>query len=81
MVELAHALGIRVTAEGVEQDAQLSYLRDIGCDQWQGFLMSPAIAPADFITLIRQQAASTKAWTPARATVLATSKAEDSIAN
>lgn len=81
VVELAHALGIRVTAEGVEQDAQLSYLRDIGCDQWQGFLMSPAIAPADFITLIRQQAASTKAWTPARATVLATSKAEDSIAN
>ncbi len=59
VVELAHALGIRVTAEGVEQETQLRYLDDIGCDQWQGYLMSPAIAPADFMALIRSQSTST----------------------
>ena len=60
VVKLAHDLGIRVTAEGVEQDAQLHFLRGIGCDQWQGYLMSPAIAPADLMTLVRNQAADAK---------------------
>ena len=60
VVKLAHELGIRVTAEGVEQDTQLHFLRGIGCDQWQGYLMSPAIAPADLMTLVRNQAADAK---------------------
>jgi len=53
VVELAHALGIRVTAEGVEHNTQLRYLADVGCDQWQGYLMSPALAPNEFMKLIR----------------------------
>ena len=55
VVELAHALGIRVTAEGVEHDSQLQYLSDIGCDQWQGYFMSPALNPIDFMKLIRSR--------------------------
>jgi len=40
LVELGHALGLSVVAEGVETDAQLARLRDLGCDGAQGFLFS-----------------------------------------
>ena len=39
-VELGHTLGLRVVAEGVETDAQLAQLRDLGCDGAQGYLFS-----------------------------------------
>ncbi len=39
LVELGHALGLGVAAEGVETDAQLSRLRSLGCDRAQGFLL------------------------------------------
>jgi EAL domain-containing protein (putative c-di-GMP-specific phosphodiesterase class I) len=38
VVELAHALGLQVVAEGVETDAQLTQIRTLGCDGAQGFL-------------------------------------------
>jgi diguanylate cyclase (GGDEF)-like protein len=40
LVELGHALGLSVVAEGVETEAQLAHLRDLGCDGAQGFLFS-----------------------------------------
>jgi diguanylate cyclase (GGDEF)-like protein len=40
VVELGHALGLRVVAEGVETDAQLAQLRSLGCDGAQGYLFS-----------------------------------------
>jgi EAL domain-containing protein (putative c-di-GMP-specific phosphodiesterase class I) len=46
IIELAHALGIRVVAEGVETAAQLARLRGLGCDLGQGFLFATAL-PAD----------------------------------
>lgn len=39
-ISMAHALGLRVTAEGVESDAQARFLREQGCDELQGFLFS-----------------------------------------
>jgi diguanylate cyclase (GGDEF)-like protein len=39
-VELGHALGLKVVAEGVETDAQLAQLRRLGCDGAQGYLFS-----------------------------------------
>jgi diguanylate cyclase (GGDEF)-like protein len=39
VVELAHALGMSVVAEGVETNEQLSELRSLGCDSAQGFLL------------------------------------------
>jgi diguanylate cyclase (GGDEF)-like protein len=46
IVSLAHALGLKVIAEGVEDDEQVRLLRDLGCDQIQGYLVSRPI-PAD----------------------------------
>ncbi len=46
MISLAHSLGMRVVAEGVETAAQEARLRDLGCDDAQGFRYSPAV-PAD----------------------------------
>jgi EAL domain-containing protein (putative c-di-GMP-specific phosphodiesterase class I) len=44
IVSLCQALGLAVTAEGVETPDQAEALRAIGCDEWQGFLFAgPAI--------------------------------------
>jgi diguanylate cyclase (GGDEF)-like protein/PAS domain S-box-containing protein len=48
IIAMAHYLGIRVVAEGVETDAQLAYLRTHACDEYQGFLFSRPL-PADAI--------------------------------
>ncbi len=39
IVALGHALGMRVNAEGVETPAQAAFLRELGCDELQGFLL------------------------------------------
>ncbi|HEY0963137.1 MAG TPA: bifunctional diguanylate cyclase/phosphodiesterase [Pseudomonadales bacterium] len=43
MTTLASGLGMRVIAEGVEQQSQLDFLRGIGCDACQGFRFSAAL--------------------------------------
>ena len=45
-IDMAHALGMVVAAEGVETELQHQRLRDLGCDRAQGYLLSaPAIEP------------------------------------
>jgi Amt family ammonium transporter len=45
-IAMAHGLGLGVVAEGVETEAQLEYLRNAGCGQVQGYLISrPVSAP------------------------------------
>jgi EAL domain-containing protein (putative c-di-GMP-specific phosphodiesterase class I) len=36
-IELAHSLGLKAIAEGVEDEATLDRLRELGCDQAQGY--------------------------------------------
>ncbi|TJY59449.1 EAL domain-containing protein [Sinimarinibacterium sp. CAU 1509] len=47
-IRLAHDLGLRVTAEGVETREALAQLRQMGCDAAQGFLFSRAMPAAEF---------------------------------
>jgi predicted signal transduction protein with EAL and GGDEF domain len=44
IIGLAHGLGMKVVAEGVENEVQLDMLHAFGCDEWQGFLKSQPIA-------------------------------------
>jgi diguanylate cyclase (GGDEF)-like protein len=39
-IDLGHAMGLRVVAEGIEDGATLDLLRDLGCDLAQGYLIS-----------------------------------------
>lgn len=57
IVTLADALGIETLAEGVEETAQLDVLRQEGCQQIQGYLLSRPIAGEDVATFIREQRA------------------------
>ncbi len=47
MINLAHNLNLEVVAEGVENVEQLDMLRQFGCDQVQGFLISKAVPLAE----------------------------------
>ena len=48
IANLAHSLGMRTIAEGVETEQQLARLREHGCDELQGYLFSPPV-PADAV--------------------------------
>jgi EAL domain-containing protein (putative c-di-GMP-specific phosphodiesterase class I) len=52
VVSLAHALGLVAMAEGIESEAQLASLRDLGCDLAQGFLFAHAVPPAELAELL-----------------------------
>jgi EAL domain-containing protein (putative c-di-GMP-specific phosphodiesterase class I) len=47
IISLAHSLRLKVVAEGVETAEQLEQLRELGCDQFQGFYRSAAIPPGE----------------------------------
>ena len=52
IVSLAHTLGLKVIAEGVEDDAQVRMLRELGCDQIQGFYVSRPVPPEDIDAML-----------------------------
>ncbi len=43
IVDMAHGLGLSVIAEGIEQEDQLEFVRRIGCDVGQGYMLSDAL--------------------------------------
>jgi EAL domain-containing protein (putative c-di-GMP-specific phosphodiesterase class I) len=54
ILTLAHDLGMRVCAEGVETAAQLGFLRGERCDEAQGFLFSQPLSPQELDDFARQ---------------------------
>jgi EAL domain-containing protein (putative c-di-GMP-specific phosphodiesterase class I) len=66
VIGLAHALGLRVTAEGVESEEQLMALIDLDCDEAQGYFFSPPQPAPDLRSLL----ARTRTWRPPGATVM-----------
>ena len=56
IISMAHSLGLKTIAEGVETQAQLEFLRDQGCDEVQGYYFSRPLTPAAFEDFVRQGA-------------------------
>ena len=52
VIGMAHNLGLKVVAEGVENEAQLSFLVANGCDEMQGFYYSPPLPGEDCTALL-----------------------------
>jgi diguanylate cyclase (GGDEF)-like protein len=46
LVQLGRSLGLRTVAEGIEDEAQLAHLRELGCDRGQGYLFAPPLEVA-----------------------------------
>lgn len=55
IVSLAHALKIKVIAEGVETREQLEVLQSLACDEVQGYLISVPIGAASVVNLLRER--------------------------
>jgi EAL domain-containing protein (putative c-di-GMP-specific phosphodiesterase class I) len=53
IIVLAHSLGMRVVAEGVETQAQRDLLRELACDVFQGYLCSEPLLPQEFVVKVR----------------------------
>ncbi|MES2898116.1 MAG: EAL domain-containing protein [Pseudomonadota bacterium] len=53
IIAMAHSLGLKVVAEGVETQAQLDTITAMGCDEIQGYLFSRPVAAAEFEALVR----------------------------
>ncbi len=52
IVEMAHALGIEVLAEGIETESQLAFLKERHCEMGQGYLFHRPLAVEEFEKLI-----------------------------
>lgn len=58
IIGMAKALGLRVIAEGVENEAQLAFLKSAGCDEIQGYWFSRPLAAEAYAQLLRKTNAS-----------------------
>ncbi len=53
-IELGHNLGLKITAEGVEDEVSLKMLRDYGCDTLQGYFISRPLPAADLEVFLKE---------------------------
>lgn len=55
IIAVAKTIGLSTVAEGVEEEDQLHFLREQGCDTYQGYLFSPAVSAEKVEQLLRKQ--------------------------
>jgi sensor c-di-GMP phosphodiesterase-like protein len=55
IIVMAHRLGLKVVAEGIETEQQRELLRKAGCDFGQGFIFSKALPPEEFEAYLLKQ--------------------------
>ena len=55
VIEMARALGIRITAEGIETATQQNWMRQLGCDSAQGYLFSRPLTSDEFARIYVEQ--------------------------
>jgi diguanylate cyclase (GGDEF)-like protein/PAS domain S-box-containing protein len=55
VIEMARALGIKITAEGVETTAQQNWMQQLGCDSAQGYLFSRPLTAGEFMQIFVEQ--------------------------
>ena len=65
-VQLAHELGLKVVAEGIEEAACLEFLGQIGCDYAQGYFVGRPLAAADLAALAAETDAAADTPAPVR---------------
>lgn len=54
VIAMAHSLRLKVVAEGVENEAQLEFLRSLGCDEMQGYCIGKPLPAGEVSQLIRK---------------------------
>jgi diguanylate cyclase (GGDEF)-like protein len=59
-IAMARQLGLRVIAEGVEEQGQMDFLVRFGCSEYQGFLFSPAVPADAFAEMLRNGIGTTQ---------------------
>ena len=59
IIDLAHTIGLKVIAEGVETELQLDFLTDSGCDEIQGFFFYRPVPPDELEHILLQETIST----------------------
>jgi diguanylate cyclase (GGDEF)-like protein len=74
IISLAHSLHLKVVAEGVETLEQRELLKDLGCDQYQGYCFSPAVPSEDFKALLQHSRDSARGTSDEDAAALTCSK-------
>ena len=64
VIGMAESMRLKVTAEGVETDEQATMLNERGCDELQGYLVSPPVSPERLEELMRERGSN--GWHMAR---------------
>ncbi len=54
IIAMAHGINIKVVAEGIENQQQLDFLKQLGCDIGQGFFLSEPLSLSEFQILLQQ---------------------------
>jgi diguanylate cyclase (GGDEF)-like protein/PAS domain S-box-containing protein len=53
IISMAHGIGVKAIAEGVEKKSQLEILRKLGCDQLQGYIFSKPLPEKEIAELLK----------------------------